>query len=718
MGSGRVVAAIDAARCGGRRRRCRRASPPRAGRGPAGRAPRAAASACSTSRATPVGEALGARRGRRASWPDRAVRVDDRHVDDLRRDLGQVGERLGSVHGAGAYCGSCPPQAIAASPGAAAGSGAGEVLRRPRHAPRGDDRVLRAALVRAAALPLARRCSAWRTRRTRARSSCASCSGRSRARRSTRSCTRCGRSRRTRRALGIVGAAFLLWSSLSLFSVLESAFNIVYGRPNRGFLHGKALASLMMVGSLVVLFASLVVGSVGAELLQAPRRRRRQRRRSRRVVSVGVSLVGIFVFLATAYYVLTNAELTWREVLPGAVAAAVMLEATFQLLPQFVRVSKPQPGAAGALVAGGAARVALRDGERDRARRGGELHQRTARASEASAVSSVLGGSGQAPALRSRPRPRAPRRAAAVRVLALPVVAELGDRPRRRRPGRRSGRSRSRPSRARSRAIAPSRTPVPRSSSPSGESATSSATIRARAVRLAAEPLEQRVGLVAARRPARRVQARLAAERVALDARVLAEHPRRPAPRAPRPNRAFSRAFSSYVAPVSSGQPSATSGSISQPGSAARSSSSLCAFCDASRARRVSAATGPAITSSKSETRDDELLVDAPASVERDDAAVGLVVAPRASARSPSCPSSPAHARPGAQLDDEPPLRRPDGSIAWKATIRSGPSANTRERGPDHRRPVVARARPPSRSRPRSTGSPRSSARARRGPRG
>jgi membrane protein len=143
-------------------------------------------------------------------------------------------------------------------------------------------------------------------------------------------------------ALGIVGAAFLIWSSLSLFSVLESAFNIVYGRPNRGFLRGKALASLMMVGSLVVLFASLVVGSVGAELL---------RRHANvvdnaafaTVVTVGVSLVGIFVFLATAYYVLTNAALTWREVLPGAVAASMLLEATFQVLPEFVIVSGHNP---------------------------------------------------------------------------------------------------------------------------------------------------------------------------------------------------------------------------------------------------------------------------------------------------------------------------------------------------------------------------------------
>src|SRR6476646_5730238 len=54
-------------------------------------------------------------------------------------------------------------------------------------------------------------------------------------------------------SLGLVGAAFLLWSSLSLFSVLESAFNIVYDRPNRSFLSGKGLATLMMIGSLAFL---------------------------------------------------------------------------------------------------------------------------------------------------------------------------------------------------------------------------------------------------------------------------------------------------------------------------------------------------------------------------------------------------------------------------------------------------------------------------------
>ena len=142
--------------------------------------------------------------------------------------------------------------------------------------------------------------------------------------------------------LGVIGAAFLIWSSLSLFSVLESAFNIVYDRPNRPFLRGKALATLMMVGSLAFLFVSLVIGAAGAELL------RRYTGLNDNVVianviSIGVSLVGVFIFLASAYVVLTNDDLTLREVVPGAAAAAVLLEATFQFLPAYVRVSKHNP---------------------------------------------------------------------------------------------------------------------------------------------------------------------------------------------------------------------------------------------------------------------------------------------------------------------------------------------------------------------------------------
>jgi membrane protein len=143
-------------------------------------------------------------------------------------------------------------------------------------------------------------------------------------------------------ALGIVGGSFLLWSSLSFFSVLESAFNIVYGRPNRGFLHGKALATMMMVGSLVTLFVSLVMGSVGQEILKRYAGFEGNDVTAR-VIAIAVSTAGLFVFLSSAYYVLTNVDLTLREVLPGAVAAAITLEASFQVLPVYVDISKRNP---------------------------------------------------------------------------------------------------------------------------------------------------------------------------------------------------------------------------------------------------------------------------------------------------------------------------------------------------------------------------------------
>jgi membrane protein len=143
-------------------------------------------------------------------------------------------------------------------------------------------------------------------------------------------------------ALGIVGGAFLLWSALSFFSVLESAFNIVYGRPNRGFLHGKALATMMMVGSLIALFASLVIGSIGQEVLKRYAGFSGDNVTAK-LIAITISTAGLFVFLTSAYYVLTNVDLTLREVLPGAVTASVIMEATFQLLPVYVNISKHNP---------------------------------------------------------------------------------------------------------------------------------------------------------------------------------------------------------------------------------------------------------------------------------------------------------------------------------------------------------------------------------------
>ena len=132
----------------------------------------------------------------------------------------------------------------------------------------------------------------------------------------------------------------LLWTSLSLFSVLESAFNIVYGQPNRSFLRGKLLAVGLMLVSLVTLFVGLLVGSFGFDLLKR--------------YAAGVAGNSYVAYgLSVAVSLIARLRLPGRGLLPAderralvprraaraPIVAAVVLEASFQVLPIYVRYS-------------------------------------------------------------------------------------------------------------------------------------------------------------------------------------------------------------------------------------------------------------------------------------------------------------------------------------------------------------------------------------------
>ncbi len=141
-------------------------------------------------------------------------------------------------------------------------------------------------------------------------------------------------------ALGIIGLLFLVWSSLSLFGALESAFNIVYGRPNRPFLLGKAHAVALLVSLLVLLFVGLAVSSFGLGQLERLAPGIRGSSVGGYAIPIAVSAAAVFGFLLSVYYFLTNVEHTVRDVLPGAILATVVLEATFQVLPLYLRLSR------------------------------------------------------------------------------------------------------------------------------------------------------------------------------------------------------------------------------------------------------------------------------------------------------------------------------------------------------------------------------------------
>ena len=136
--------------------------------------------------------------------------------------------------------------------------------------------------------------------------------------------------------LSVIGAVGLLWAALGFFSVLESAFNIVYGLPNRPFIRQKSLVLLLTAASLVTLFVALVIASVGVEMVQ---RAGVAEGPLSYVYALLVSTALLVGFTWSLYRLLTNTALSWRETLPGALVASVFLQASFQILPFFVRLS-------------------------------------------------------------------------------------------------------------------------------------------------------------------------------------------------------------------------------------------------------------------------------------------------------------------------------------------------------------------------------------------
>ena len=94
-----------------------------------------------------------------------------------------------------------------------------------------------------------------------------------------------------------------------------------------------------MLISLVTLFFGLLAGSFGFDLLKRYAAGVASNSYVAYALSVAVSTIAVFVFLLAVYYLLTNVEHTFMDVLPGAVVAAVALEASFQVLPLYVRFS-------------------------------------------------------------------------------------------------------------------------------------------------------------------------------------------------------------------------------------------------------------------------------------------------------------------------------------------------------------------------------------------
>jgi membrane protein len=143
--------------------------------------------------------------------------------------------------------------------------------------------------------------------------------------------------------LGLIGFFGLLWSSLGLLSAIASAINIIYEVPNRSFLDQKLrILALVMLAICGLMAGVILITTAGAwaenfsdtffGVLSVER-------------AFGVLFTSIVtvVFLWAVYCHLPNTPVTSREVIPGIAFATIAFQASFQLLPWYVRAVETIP---------------------------------------------------------------------------------------------------------------------------------------------------------------------------------------------------------------------------------------------------------------------------------------------------------------------------------------------------------------------------------------
>ena len=132
----------------------------------------------------------------------------------------------------------------------------------------------------------------------------------------------------SRGAMSIISLGFLTWSALGIFSALSTGISRVFeNAPKRPFIQDKLVGLLLMALTGVLAVASLVIGIVTGILQEA----------AAGLVAdlpgggTAIWLIGllaplVLIFLAfwVIYKVVPNRPVGWREVLPGAIVAALL----------------------------------------------------------------------------------------------------------------------------------------------------------------------------------------------------------------------------------------------------------------------------------------------------------------------------------------------------------------------------------------------------------
>ena len=132
----------------------------------------------------------------------------------------------------------------------------------------------------------------------------------------------------SRGSMTIIGFAFLAWSSLGVFSALSGGISRAFDNaPPRPFLKDKLVGIILMGVTGVLAVASLVIGLVTGVIQQvAADAMTRLPGGGTAIWLIGLIVPILLIFIAfwVIYRVVPNRPMTWGEVLPGAIVAALL----------------------------------------------------------------------------------------------------------------------------------------------------------------------------------------------------------------------------------------------------------------------------------------------------------------------------------------------------------------------------------------------------------
>ena len=148
-----------------------------------------------------------------------------------------------------------------------------------------------------------------------------------------------GRIRTGAPGLGIAAIVFSVWTGMSFWGAMDTAFDRIYELPSRGWLKQKRFSFLMLW--LVVLFmAATVTVPIAQSAIAGVRRDLPFGLDSvpgtALAFSLALGVLLLFLTLLAIYSLCPNRRLPWREVWPGALFATAVIAATDYIYPYYL----------------------------------------------------------------------------------------------------------------------------------------------------------------------------------------------------------------------------------------------------------------------------------------------------------------------------------------------------------------------------------------------